>query len=138
MNREHLIELLRKKGHKITPQRISICEEVLSSKDHPTAEQVYSKISKKHPGISLTTIYHTLDMLKEMRLVDELKFDSSGSRYDPNTSVHVNIICQNCKEIIDFESEGIKRAWSRIVSETGYESLGQRLDMYVLCKKCKK
>jgi Fur family peroxide stress response transcriptional regulator len=138
MNREQLILLLREKGYKITPQRIAICQEVLSSKDHPSAEQVYSKISKNHPGISLTTIYHTLDILKELNLVEELRFDSSRSRYDPNTSIHANIICQRCGEIQDYESEGIRKNWLRIISEIGLEPIGQRLDIYIECKKCKK
>lgn len=138
MNTELLIAFLREKGYKITPQRIAICEAVLSSKDHPSAEQVYTQISKKYPSISLTTIYHTLNLLKELNLVVELPFDSSTSRYDSNTSVHVNLICQKCNDIIDFESEGVKRNWSRIVSETGYEPIGQRLDIYIECDKCRK
>jgi Fur family peroxide stress response transcriptional regulator len=138
MNREELISFLRKRGYRITPQRLAICEEVLSAKNHPSAEQIYNKVSNQHPSISLTTIYHTLEMLKDLNLIDELRFDSSTSRYDPNTSIHANIICQYCNEIRDYESQGLKKNWQRIISEIGLEPIGQRMDIYIVCEKCKK
>lgn len=138
MNQDELVSILRDKGYRITPQRLAICELMLTAKNHPSVEQIYSKISKKHPGISLTTVYHTLDMLKDLNLIDELRFDSSTSRYDPNTSIHANIICQSCGEIQDYESAKLEKNWLRIVSEIGLEPIGQRLDIYIVCKKCKK
>ena len=73
MKQDELVSFLKEKGYRITPQRLAICEEVLSSKTHPSAEQIYGKILKKHPSISLTTVYHTLDMLKELKLISFLE-----------------------------------------------------------------
>jgi Fur family peroxide stress response transcriptional regulator len=138
MTEDQLISILRDSGYKVTPQRLAICNYVLSSKKHPTVEQIHSEILKKNPTISLNTIYQTMDMLIDLGLVQEMRFNVSSSRYDPNTSVHVNIICQNCSRIRDFESESIRDLWSRIVTEMNVEPLGQRLDVYVLCDECKK
>ena len=137
MKREELITILRNNGHKVTPQRIAICEEVLSSKKHPTAELIFEKVSKQHPAISMTTVYHTLDLLRKLELVQEIRFDDRATRYDPNTSVHVNIICQECGKISDYESEVIQKKWSRIISEIRIDPVGQRLDAYVICEECK-
>ena len=138
MNRKQILAFLKEQGYRITPQRLAICEEVLSSKDHPSAEHIHRKISKQFPSISLTTIYNTLELLIQHKLVDELGFDSSKARYDPNTSIHVNTICLLCHKIQDYESTGIERNWSRIVSEVGLEPVGQRLDLYFICEKCRK
>jgi Fur family peroxide stress response transcriptional regulator len=138
MDREQIVAFLKEQGYRVTPQRIAICEEVLSSKDHPSAEQIHRKISEQFPTISLTTVYNTLDMLKHLNLVDELGFDSSKARYDPNTSIHVNTICQICHRIQDFESAKIKKNWLRIVSEIGLDPVGQRLDIYFICEKCRR
>ena len=135
---DQLISILRGSGYKVTPQRLAICNYVLSSKEHPTVEQIHSGILKKHPTISLNTIYQTMDMLIDLHLVQEMRFSGSSSRFDPNTSAHANIVCQNCKKIRDFESESILELWSRIVTEMNVEPLGQRLDIYVLCDECKK
>jgi len=137
MNTEQLITKLRKNGHKVTPQRIAICEEVLSSNEHPTAEVIFEKVSKRYPAISMTTVYHTLELLQKLKLVQEIRFDNRVTRYDSNTSVHVNIICQNCGKISDYESDVIQKQWNRIVSEIGVDPVGQRLDAYVICEECK-
>ncbi|MGY5862114.1 MAG: Fur family transcriptional regulator [Candidatus Thorarchaeota archaeon] len=137
MNKEQLSSLLRKNGYKVTPQRLAICEWVLSSEDHPTAEQVFEKVSKQHPAISMTTVYHTLDMLKEIGLVSDMGFNSQPSRYDPNTSAHVNVICQRCGKIWDYQSESMQTLWNRLVSEIEVQPIGQRLDVYVICDNCK-
>ncbi|MGY5864552.1 MAG: Fur family transcriptional regulator [Candidatus Thorarchaeota archaeon] len=137
MNKEQLISMLRKNGHKVTPQRIAIFEEVLSSKEHPTAETIFEKVSKQHPAISMTTVYHTFELLKKLDLVHEIRVDSRTSRYDPNTSVHVNVICQKCGKISDYESDAIQSQWNRIVSEIKIKPVGQRLVAYVICEDCK-
>ena len=136
MKKEQLISMLRKNGHKVTPQRLAICEEVLLSKEHPTAEMIFEKVSQQHPGLSMTTVYHTLDMLKKLELIHEIRLDSRSSRFDPNTSVHVNIICQKCGKISDYQSDEIQRQWNRIVSEIKVRPIGQRLDAYVICEEC--
>ncbi|MGD9395114.1 MAG: Fur family transcriptional regulator [Candidatus Thorarchaeota archaeon] len=136
MNKEQLISMLRKNGHKVTTQRLAICEEVLLSKEHPTAEMVFEKVSKQHPGLSMTTVYHTLDMLKKLDLIHEIRFEGRSSRFDPNTSVHVNIICQKCGKISDYQSDEIQSQWDRIVSEIKVRPVGQRLDAYVICEEC--
>jgi Fur family peroxide stress response transcriptional regulator len=138
MNKEELFTMLRKNGHKVTPQRIAICEEVLSSKEHPTAETIFERVSMRHPAISMTTVYHTLDLLRKLELIQEIRFDDRVTRYDPNTSVHVNIICQECGKISDYESDVIQKQWNRIISEMKIEPVGQRLDAYVICENCKK
>ncbi|MFX0053996.1 MAG: Fur family transcriptional regulator [Promethearchaeota archaeon] len=138
LTEDQLISILRDSGHKVTPQRLAICNYILSSRDHPTAEQIHSEVLKKHPAISLNTIYQTMDMLKRLNLIQELTLNSNASRFDPNTSIHINVICQKCSKIRDFESENITKLWSQIVSEIDSSPVGQRLDVYVICDDCKK
>jgi Fur family peroxide stress response transcriptional regulator len=135
---DQLFSILRDGGYKVTPQRLAICNYVLSSKEHPTVEQIHFEILKKHPTISLNTIYQTMDMLKDLNLIHELSLEDNASRFDPNTSIHVNIICQKCNMIRDFESEEVKKLWSKIVGEIDVNPIGHRLDVYVVCDDCKK
>ncbi|MBT0159253.1 transcriptional repressor [Candidatus Bathyarchaeota archaeon A05DMB-2] len=136
MNEQQLITRLRSKGYKVTPQRIAICQLILSSKDHPSAEQIYQEVKKTYPAISLATVYITLDLLKKLGLVQELGFSDQSSRYDPNNSPHINVICPRCGKIYDYEAPNVKKLWYRIIAETGLKPLRQRLDLYTLCNKC--
>lgn len=138
MTKDQLISILRRGGFKVTPQRLAICNYVLSSKEHPTAEQIHSEIIEIHPTISLNTVYQTMDMLVHLGLVQEMRFSGNSSRFDPNTSLHVNIVCQTCSKIQDFESKSIQELWSRIIREMNVEPVGHRLDVYVLCDECRR
>jgi Fur family peroxide stress response transcriptional regulator len=136
MNTQQLIAKLRSKGYKVTPQRIAICELILSSKDHPTADQVYRNVKKKYPSLSLATVYQALHLLTEMGLLQELGFSNGASRYDPNTSPHINIVCEACGKIQDYEAEGVRVLWSKTVRGLGFRPIGQRLDVYRYCNQC--
>lgn len=136
MNTKRLISKLREEGYKVTPQRLAICELALSSKDHPTADQIHHEIMKKYPTISLATVYQTLHLLTDMGLLQELGFSDKSSRYDSNTSPHINVICPKCEDIYDYEAKNVKRLWSQIIGELGFQPIGQRLDIYRYCEKC--
>jgi Fur family peroxide stress response transcriptional regulator len=138
MNAEEIIAKLREKGFKVTPQRLAICELVLSSKDHPTAEQLHQKLKAKHPTVSLATVYQTLHLLTEIGLLQELGFSERISRYDPNTSPHINVLCEKCGRIWDYQAENIGEFWSHVIKDLGIQSIGQRLDIYTYCDDCVK
>lgn len=131
-----LIELFRTHGLKATPQRLAICNYILESKDHPTAEKIYLKIKKTHKTISIATVYKNLALLKELGLISELNFDNTHSRYDPNQNVHVNIICPKCDNITDYESDILEDFWQKIKSDIGNGFAGQRLEIYKICNTC--
>ena len=76
------IEALRGKGYKATPQRIAICRIALNSRDHPSAQQVYHEVKRIHPTVSLATVYKTLEVLRDLDLVQELNFPKGQARFD--------------------------------------------------------
>ncbi len=138
MEAERLVAKLRKSGYKVTPQRLAICEAILSSREHPTADQIYEKVRKKHPTMSLATVYQTLHLLSEIGLLQELGFSNCISRYDPNTSPHINIVCGKCGKIQDYRTESVGKLWTQIVEELGFQPIGQRIDIYRYCDRCAK
>jgi Fur family peroxide stress response transcriptional regulator len=136
MKTEQLIAKLRESGAKVTPQRLAICEIILSSKDHPTADQIFEKVKKMHPTISLATVYQTLHLLSQIGMLQELGFSGCISRYDPDTSFHINVVCPKCGKIQDYKAERIERIWTQIIKELEFKPIGQRVEVYVYCDKC--
>jgi len=131
-----LIEALRNKGYKATPQRIAICRFVLHSRDHPTAQRIYDEVKKVHPTVSLATVYKTLQVLDELDLIQELDFPQSQARFDSYMKPHVNLICLRCGNIRDFDDPAAREIVVRIASTAEFILTGQRLDIYGLCKTC--
>ncbi len=135
MLEDDFITKLREKGFKATPQRLTIFKVVITRQDHPTAEQIYKEVVRNHPTVSIATIYHSLHLLKELGFVQELGGPGS-SRFDPNIKPHVNIICSTCSEVYDYFGETVEEFWSQIISELNIKPVGQRLDLYTICKEC--
>lgn len=122
---------------RVTPQRLAICEFVLSSKEHPTVDRVYQVVQKKHPTLSLATVYQTLHLLTEIGMLQELGFGDGISRYDPDNSPHINIVCKSCGKIQDYESESVRKLLSQISVELNRRLVGQHLEIYTYCGQCK-
>ena len=137
LSKKEIIGILKNNNLKATPQRLAICKSVLSSTDHPSAEQVFESIKDNHPTISLATVYKTLSLLYEIGLLHELRFNEKHTRYDPKTTLHINIVCPKCMEISDHESKTLNSHWKEIISDIEGEILGQRLDVYKLCNNCR-
>ena len=138
MKDQELIDLFSENGFKATTQRIAIYRYISTRDDHPTTEQVYDALKKDHPTISRATIYNTLHLLKQLGLIQELGFNGSSIRYDPNIELHINMVCTNCGHIEDYESESFNSHWKELISNLNLEPKGQRIDLYYECEKCKK
>ena len=81
---EQIIEALRAKGYRLTPQRLAMLKVIAKSAGHPGVEQIYAQIKGDFPTTSLATIYKTLSLLKDIGEVLELNLAGVGSRYDGN------------------------------------------------------
>jgi Fur family peroxide stress response transcriptional regulator len=131
-----IIETLRKNGYKATTQRIAICRFALHSRDHPTAQRIYSEVRKVHPTVSLATVYKTLQILTEHGLIQELDFPQSQARFDSYVKPHINLVCLQCGNIQDLDTNAAREMVERMTAKTEFKTIGQRLDIYGTCKIC--
>jgi len=134
---QRIVDALRKQGYKATPQRIAIAQTVLRSKNHPSAETIHAEVLRLHPTVSLSTVYNTLHILRDMNFLNELTLNGT-TRYDPNVSLHINMICQHCGKIIDVEDQSLEESITNIAKKRGFKITGQRVDVYGVCKLCQK
>ncbi|MCE2741789.1 MAG: transcriptional repressor [Sphingobacteriales bacterium] len=94
---------LQDAGLKATLPRIGIYQLLSTFKHHPSAEELYQKVSKKHPSISLATIYKTLEVLVQNKLVKKVVTDEDKVRYDFRTDQHIHLYCERTNKITDYE-----------------------------------
>lgn len=74
---------LHEGGYKLTPQREATVLVLLENeKDHLSAEEIYMLVKQKSPDIGLATVYRTLEMLTELKIIDKISFNDGLSRYD--------------------------------------------------------
>ena len=131
-----VIEALRKRGYKATPQRIAVCRIALSSRGHPSTQQVYAEVKKIHPTVSLATVYKTLQILRDLGLVQELNFPKGQARFDSYMKPHINLICIKCGNISDLDNHITEEITKKVASAARFKPYGQRVDVYGICQKC--
>jgi Fur family peroxide stress response transcriptional regulator len=131
-----IIQALRNRRYKATSQRIAICRFALGSRDHPSAQTIYRQIKKMHPTVSLATVYKTLHVLKELRLLQELSLPQRQTRFDSYVKPHLNLVCLQCGNIRDVDHRRIQEIVAGVAGRAGFTVTGQRLDMYGICKRC--
>ncbi|MCE9652875.1 MAG: transcriptional repressor [Nitrosarchaeum sp.] len=133
---EELANSLRTDGFRITPQRIAIVEYLLKTDDHPSAERIHRVIQKKYPMVSLSTVYKTLDLLKEKKLVNEIEVDGEA-RFDAHTDEHINLVCVNCGKIEDIDEDSLREIQTRAARKSKYMILKSNFELFGYCSSCK-
>ena len=94
------VSILKDRGITVTPQRIAVLSYLDSHRTHPDADTIYEDLKKDNPSLSKTTIYNTLDMLRQHSLIKVLTIGSKF-RYDFNLLPHHHFRCQRCGAVID-------------------------------------
>jgi Fur family peroxide stress response transcriptional regulator len=132
-----MVEGLRKRGCRITPQRMAVLETLVTSEEHLSVEQIYDRVRADFPMTSLATIYKTITLLKEMNQVLELGFGDDSNHYDGNRpQPHPHLICVRCRRIIDLDIDAVSVLPQEVEERTGYRIVNHRLDFFGLCPQC--
>lgn len=127
---------LRAAGYRLTRQRKAIFNYLATTDAHPSAQQVFQEASKEHPGLSLATVYNTLETLARMGLIKILDFQAMDNRHETNLVPHINLICTSCGKIQDFE-EGSTIYAGEVRERFGFQVENFRLEYYGLCSVCR-
>ena len=134
---EIIIQKLRDKGHKITPQRLAIVKILAKSEGHPSVENIHGQIKKAFPTMSLATVYKNILLIKSMGEVLELGFTDGSNRYDGNRPTpHPHLICVKCKKIVDPDLNSLDEMKKEVALETNFKILNHRLDFFGICSHC--
>jgi Fur family transcriptional regulator, ferric uptake regulator len=129
---------LAKYGLKVTKQREIILDAFLGM-EHVTAEQLYRTLGRHRPHIGLATIYRTLNLLCDSGIAQERHFGSQ-THYDNvvNKRHHDHMICTECGSITEFENCDIERLQEQVAAKHGFTITTHKLELYGLCRACRR
>ena len=102
---EKYVTILKQNQLKITPQRLAIMKYLDENRTHPTADKIYTDLKEKNPALSKTTVYNSVETLKEHGIIQSLTISGSESRYDFKNNMHHHFLCKKCGNIIDIDVE---------------------------------
>ena len=130
------------KGVKLTDQRKTIARVISESKknygesDHPDVDELYNRVSKIDPKISIATIYRTVKLFEEAGILTKHDFKGGKARYEAIIeSHHDHLIDIKTGEIIEFVDEEIEKLQKKVADKYGYKLVDHKLELYGIKKK---
>ena len=123
------------KGVKLTEQRriiarvISESKETYGESDHPDVDELYSRVSKIDPKISIATVYRTVKLFEEAGILVKHDFKAGKARYEINDD-HNHLIDINSGEIVEFVDKDIEELQKKIAKKLGYNLVDHKLELY--------
>jgi Fur family ferric uptake transcriptional regulator len=140
LHRRALLDELSARGIRITPQRRALIEVIQEAQKHLDAVSLLQLARARYPKIDRATIYRTIDLLKKLRLVDELDLmhlEGEKHFYEVKTTrEHVHLACFRCGRIEEFSSPLFEQLKSEIAAEAGFNIRVTRLEVGGTCRDC--
>ena len=130
------------KGVKLTEQRkviarvMSESKETYGESDHPDVDELYSRVSKIDPKISIATVYRTVKLFEEAGILAKHDFRGGKARYEQiSESHHDHLIDIKSGDIIEFVDDEIEKLQKKVADKYGYELVDHKLELYGVKKK---
>jgi len=138
MTKESIIRKLKEKGLRLTSQRLAIVD-VLVRKGHlhPSAHFIYREAKKKGFHLSLSSVYANIKELSRHGIIKSLEFDGTENRCECNLDEHINLMCEQCGMIIDYDAP-VSLDQRSVAEKTGFMITRSSLEYYGYCGKCTK
>ena len=122
----------------MTPQRMLVIEALHDADKHISAEELYEQLHSRYPYANISTVYRTLELLKELNLVTETDFGEGCVRYHvAEKGHHHHLVCQTCGKIIDLEEAALDPLKDSLFQKYGFEADLRHLAISGECSKCR-
>ena len=132
-------QVLRRSGHRLTPQRMLVIEALHNANRHISAEEIYKHLHKRYPYANISTVYRTLELLEELDLVTETDFGEGRVRYHvAEKGHHHHLICRSCGKIMDLEESRLHPLEDTLLKKHGFAADLRHLAITGKCRDCLK
>ena len=130
-------EMLRKKGYRLTPQRHMILSVIQEADEHLSIDQILERVQERNPYVSLSTIYRTLELLRELGLVRENHLPGEQPHYETAESTeHHHLVCRRCRTIIHLEDNLLGNLHEQLQQQHAFHGLTLDLVPAGYCDAC--
>ncbi len=130
-------DLLRRAGHKLTPQRMMIVRALRHAEGHLTAAHIGDQVREVYPFVDVSTVYRTLDVLKRMRLATETDMGSGDAVFEwAPEQPHHHLICTSCEDVAELDHSYLDDLAGRIQRDFGFAPDLHHFAIFGLCREC--
>lgn len=132
-------KILQEKGYRLTPQRMLVTEALHDAEGHISAEEIYEQLHARYPYSNISTVYRTLELLKELKLVTGTDFGEGRVRYHvAEKGHHHHLVCRRCGKIVDLDESVLFPLKDILLLDYGFEADLRHLAIPGKCSDCGK
>ncbi len=132
-------KVLQEKGYRLTPQRMLVIEALHRADGHISAEEIYEQLHSRYPYSNISTVYRTLELLKELNLVAETDFGDGRVRYHvAEKGHHHHLVCHRCGKITDLDESALYPLKDTLLHDYGFEADLRHLAILGECSECRR
>jgi Fur family peroxide stress response transcriptional regulator len=121
-----------------THQRQILFEAVQEMDGHPSPEEIYARVRRRIPSISLATVYKNLHLFVESGIVGKVSLHHGSLRIETNRAAHHHLVCRGCKSITDLDENSFKLEMERDRISPAFQVERYSIEVVGLCPACKK
>lgn len=136
-SRAHIRQLMGNTGQRVTPQRALLLDLLRQKGGHMDADELYRLAREKQPRISLSTVYRSLRLFKQLGLVEELHLKEDHHHYEGKLQEHFHLVCLRCGRIVEFASPLIDKLKQKMAREKSFDIQGAEVHLTGLCPRCR-
>ena len=131
-----LADLLSERGLRATSQRVVMHRLLRDRNRHLSAEELLSEASERLPGVSLPTVYATLELFEQLGIVRRVNGGGGTLLWDTRADTHHHTICRNCGRIEDMETPVDLESVRRSAARAGFQPDRAEVVVSGLCADC--
>lgn len=138
---DRIKQQLHAASYKLTPQREATVKVLLENEeDHLSAEDVYLLVKEKAPEIGLATVYRTLELLSELKVIHKINFGDGVARYEFRAENqkhhHHHLICVQCGTVDEIEDDLLESVEKLVEQDFRFKITDHRLTFHGICHRC--
>lgn len=138
-NIEQMIETLRRKQFRITPQRELIVRVLADADDddHLTAEEIHTRVQAYTSAVNIATVYRTLDLLVEAGLVSRIDLGSGKEVFATEQhGIHIHLVCRQCGGVINADARVLQDVRAHIYEQYDFVAELEHVSLFGTCANC--
>ena len=123
---------------KYSKQREMIKDFLMTRRDHPTADVVYTNVRQQNPNISLGTVYRNLTLLADIGEISRIRVGDGVDHFDADTSPHYHFVCTECGSVVDLQMKNLDEIVTLAGANFDGKIAGHVTYFYGICGNCRK